>query len=70
MFLPRGFYVFSLFSGFGAGVFYAWIKTSWYAIEQFDALGKEYELSRLVKQEIFDTRPDLDSGIRAQYYMY
>ena len=32
-------------------------------------LGKDYELSRLLKQDIFDTRGDLDSGMRAYYYM-
>jgi len=24
----------------------------------------------MMKQDIFDTRPDLDAGTRAQYYMY
>ena len=32
-------------------------------------LGNRYELSRLIKQDIFDTRPDIDSDIRALYYM-
>ena len=69
-FLPRGFHIFSLMVGASAGVAYASIKTSLMFIEKMDALGKEYELSRMVKQDIFDTRPDLDSGMRAQYYMH
>jgi hypothetical protein len=48
---------------------FAAIKTGRSAIEDLDKLGKEYELSRLVKQDIFDTRSDLDSGMRAFYYM-
>ena len=46
----------------------AMLKTSWYAVEQMDKLGEEYELSRIVKQDIFDTRPDMDTAMRAQYY--
>lgn len=49
---------------------YGSIKTGWFFVERLDKLGKEYELSRMIKQDIFDTRPDLDSGMRAQYYMY
>jgi hypothetical protein len=56
--------------GLFAGVTYGSIKTGWYFVEKLDALGKDYELSRMIKQDIFDTRPDLDSGLRAQYYMY
>lgn len=70
IFLPRGFYPFAVMMGVFAGTVYGGIKTGWYAVEKFDALGKEYELSRMIKQDIFDTRPDLDSGQRAQYYMY
>ena len=44
------------------------VKTSWYFVEQMDRLGEEYELSRIVKQDIFDTRPDMDTSMRAQYY--
>jgi hypothetical protein len=56
--------------GLMAGGMYGTIKTGWYFVEKVDALGKDYEISRMMKQDIFDTRPDLDSGIRAQYYMY
>jgi len=69
-FLPRGFYPFALLMGAVAGVTYGSIKTGWYFVENLDKLGKDYELSRMIKQDIFDTRPDLDSGMRAQYYMY
>ncbi len=56
--------------GIFAGMAYSAIRTGWYAVEMVDSLGKEYEISRLMKQDIFDTRPDLDSGTRASYYMY
>ena len=49
---------------------FAAVKTSWYYVEQMDKLGSDYELSRMMKQDIFDTRPDLDTGMRAQYYEY
>ena len=65
IFLPRGFYPFALMMGFMAGGMYGTIKTGWYFVEKVDALGKEYEISRMMKQDIFDTRPDLDSGLRA-----
>ena len=52
------------------GAAYGAIRTGWFLVERIDSLGKEYEISRLMKQDIFDTRPDLDSGMRAQYYMY
>lgn len=65
IFLPRGFYPFALFMGCFAGFTYGSIKTGFYFVEQLDALGRDYELSRMVKQDIFDTRPDLDSGMRA-----
>ena len=70
VFLPRAFYPFSLFMGVFAGVAYGSIKTSFMFVEKMDALGKQYELSRMIKQDVFDTRPDLDSGMRAQYYMH
>ena len=70
MYLPRGFFPFAVVMGAFAGVTYGSIKTGWYFVEKLDQLGKDYELSRMVKQDIFDTRPDLDSGTRAQYYMY
>jgi len=69
-FIPRSFIVFSMFCGAFTGAAYGAIKTGWYLVEKCDALGKDYEISRLVKQDIFDTRPDLDSSTRANYYMY
>ncbi len=64
-FLPKFFYSFSVALGCLAGGLYAFQKTGYYFTERLDMLGKEYELSRMVKQDIFDTRPDLDSGMRA-----
>ena len=52
----------------GAGVFFAGVRTAWFYVEQMDKLGQEYELSRVVKQDIFDTRPDMSTAMRAQYY--
>ena len=52
-----------------SGAFYAAIMTGKYSIQKVDMLGSEYELSRLIKQDIFDTRPDVDADIRALYYM-
>ena len=46
------------------------IRTGWFVVERIDQLGKDYEISRLVKQDIFDSRPDLNSAMRAQYYIY
>ena len=70
IFLPRGFYPFAMFMGLFAGVTYGSIRTGFFFVEKLDALGRDYELSRMIKQDIFDTRPDLDSGQRAQYYMH
>ena len=69
MYLPRGFWFFTGFFGIFSGVFMGTIKSGYFGIEQLDKLGKEYELSRLIKQDIFDTRPDVDADIRALYYM-
>ena len=68
-FLPRSFYFFTATMGLLSGAAYASIRTGWYLVERVDALGKDYELSRIVKQDIFDTRPDMDSATRAQFYM-
>jgi hypothetical protein len=65
IFLPRGFYFFALSMGILVGTAYGTIRTGWFMVERLDRLGKEYELARMVKQDIFDTRPDLDSGKRA-----
>ena len=65
MFLPKSFYFFAVFMGIFAGSMFAAIKTGTYAAVSIDKLGKEYEISRLMKQDIFDTRPDVDSAIRA-----
>jgi hypothetical protein len=67
--LPRSFFIFAGIMSIMAGSFYSAIKTGRYGTETLDKLGKDFELSRMIKQDIFDTRPDLDSGIRAQYYM-
>ena len=64
-FLPRSFYFFTLSMGLFSGYAYASLRTAWYMVERVDALGKDYELSRIVKQDIFDTRPDMDSAQRA-----
>ena len=69
MYLPRGFWFATGFFGLFSGWFFAAIRTGYYGIEQLDKLGKDYELSRLIKQDIFDTRPDVDADIRALYYM-
>ena len=53
-----------------AGSSYGLIRTGWHIVENLDALGKEYEISRMIKQDIFDSRPDIDSGMRAQYYIH
>lgn len=68
--MPRTFFLFSVLCGAAAGGAYGCIRTGWYLAERVDALGKDYEISRMMKQDIFDTRPDLDSGTRAQYYMH
>ena len=69
MYLPKGFWIFTWTFGALSGIAFASIKTGYYGIEQLDKLGKEYELSRMVKQDIFDTRTDLDSDVRALVYM-
>mmetsp|Transcript_3419 Transcript_3419/g.2876 ORF Transcript_3419/g.2876 Transcript_3419/m.2876 type:complete len:88 (-) Transcript_3419:17-280(-) len=69
MYLPRGFWLFTWTFGIFSGVAFSAIRTGYYGLEQLDKLGKDYELSRVVKQDIFDTRPDVDSDIRALYYM-
>ena len=67
-FVPRKFYLFSFTVSLFTGFLFSTVKTSWFYVQQMDKLGQEYELSRMMKQDIFDTRPDLDSGMRAQYY--
>ena len=69
-FVPRWFYFFSLTCGVTLGVTYGTIRTGWHLVENLDALGKDYELSRMIKQDIFDSRPDIDAGMRAQYYIH
>ena len=68
--LPRSFYPFALIVGAAAGASFGLIRTGAYIAESVDALGKDYEISRMMKQDIFDSRPDLDSGMRAQYYIH
>ena len=68
--LPRSFYPFAFCIGMAAGGVFGLIRTGSYIAESVDALGKDYEIARMMKQDIFDTRPDLDSGMRAQYYIH
>ena len=68
--MPRWFYGIALTTGILTGSLYGVIKTGWFLVESVDALGKDYEISRMVKQDIFDSRPDIDSGMRAQYYIH
>ena len=49
IFLPRGFYPFAIFMGAFAGFTYGSIKTGWYFVERLDQLGRDYELSRMIK---------------------
>ena len=49
IFLPRGFYPFAVFMGCFAGTMYASLKTGWYFVEKIDRLGKDYEISRIMK---------------------
>ena len=69
-FLPNWFYLIAVSSGVLAGACYGVIRTGWHVVENLDALGKDYEISRLMKQDIFDHRPDIDSSMRAQYYIH
>ena len=64
-YVPRKFYFFSAIISVSAGALFAWVKTNWFFIEQMDKLGQDYELSRMVKQDIFDTRPDMNTAMRA-----
>eukprot|EP00352_Strombidinopsis_acuminata_P002976 CAMPEP_0176396768 /NCGR_PEP_ID=MMETSP0126-20121128/44539_1 /TAXON_ID=141414 ORGANISM="Strombidinopsis acuminatum, Strain SPMC142" /NCGR_SAMPLE_ID=MMETSP0126 /ASSEMBLY_ACC=CAM_ASM_000229 /LENGTH=108 /DNA_ID=CAMNT_0017770577 /DNA_START=306 /DNA_END=632 /DNA_ORIENTATION=- len=68
--VPRWFYLFSASLGLFTGFVFGTIRTSWHFVEGIDALGKNYELGRMMKQDIFDTRPDLGRDTRASYYMY
>ena len=47
------------------GFCFAAARTSWYYVESLDKLGEQYELSRMVKQDIFETRPDMNTAMRA-----
>ena len=68
--LTKSFYLVPVLLGLFSGVTYGAIKTGTHFVEAMDQLGKDYESARIIKQDIFDTRPDIDSGMRAQYYMY
>lgn len=69
-FVPRSFFLFAAVIGSATGIGYGLIRTGWYFAEKVDQLGRDYEISRVMKQDIFDSRPDLDSSTRASYYMY
>lgn len=58
-FLPRSFFVFSLLIGVAGGVSLGTLMSGGYFVQSLDKLGKEYEISRIMKQDIFDTRPDI-----------
>ena len=47
--LPRSFYAYALIVGVATGSTYGLIRTGPYIVESLDALGKEYEISRMVK---------------------
>ena len=47
--LPRAFYPFALVTGIATGSAYGIIKTGAFAAERVDALGKDYEISRMMK---------------------
>ena len=68
--LPRWYYPIAMTTGLMTGALYGLIRTGWHLCESVDALGKDYEISRLLKQDIFDSRPDMDPGMRAQYYIH
>ena len=63
--VPRKFYIFTLGVSTLTAAVFSCVKTSWYYVEQMDRLGQDYELSRMMKQDIFDTRPDMDTAMRA-----
>ena len=69
-FIPRWFYSLAFTTGMMLGAVYGFARSGWFIVEQLDALGKDYELSRIMKQGIFDSRPDIDSAQRAQYYIH
>ena len=52
-----------------AGSTLAFIMTYKSLLLDLDKLGKEYELSMIVKQDIFDVHPELNPSQRAQIYM-
>ena len=64
-YVPRKFYFYAGAVALSLSSVASMLKTSWYFVEQMDRLGEEYELSRIVKQDIFDTRPDMDTSMRA-----
>ena len=68
--VPRWFFLVAFTVGAFAGTTYGLVRTGWHIVENLDALGKDYEISRMMKQDIFDSRPDIDSGMRAQYYIH
>ena len=47
--MPRPFYAFALGMGLAGGYLFGALRTTWYLVEQVDALGKDYELARMVK---------------------
>ena len=48
-FVPRSFFALSLTVGTLTGATYGVIRTGWHLVENVDALGKDYEISRMMK---------------------
>ena len=48
-FVPRWFFAVSISVGALAGLSYGVIRTGWHLVENLDALGKDYEISRMMK---------------------
>ena len=68
--LPRWFFFLAFTVGGLAGSTYGLVRSGFFLVEEIDKLGKDYEISRMMKQDVFDSRPDIDSGMRAQYYIH
>lgn len=49
VYLPRWFHFFGASVGILTGASYGLIRSGWHIVENLDALGKEYEISRMMK---------------------
>ena len=61
MFLPRWFYGVTFVFSLSAGAMLSVIQAYREFVINLDKLGKEYELSRMIKQNLFDTHPELSA---------